>query len=176
MLTYLQALPSHINVIQVIFRPSLLRILPGSDIFAAGSKCCQSFCLSVSMVMLSPISLWSALASIGFSFGLPLPTSNLRKLAPSPQSALIVGVGNSSAVLVVIGFFILLWPQIRRYGQRCPQGSSLQYSTAIGEALQYGYGRADVLIAAGIGLNEFGRWSGQWVSGLKKSASGNRLP
>ena len=45
-----------------------------------------------------------------------------------------------------------------------------KYGTAIGEALQYGYGRADVLTRQpGSELNGFGRWSpGQWVSGLKK--------
>ncbi|MEK7524910.1 MAG: hypothetical protein AAB548_00885 [Patescibacteria group bacterium] len=171
-------------IIQVIFSPLILLqdVLPGSDAFGGWLRNIVAnlsvFPVSMVMLLLSYIFMVQPLASIGF-LGIGNTVTGVQNLQEAGTLGLnlpliSVGVGtDSSAVLVVIGFFILLMAS--KYVDMVKDALKVppfKYGTAIGEALQYGYGRADIMTRRPDDwLNKLGtRWKPRdIIAGAKKA-------
>lgn len=129
------------------------------------------------MLLLSYIFMVQPLASIGF-LGIGGTVTGVKNLQESGTLGLnlpLISVGagiDSSAILVVIGFFIILmaskYVDMVRDALKVPP---FKYGAALGEALQYGYGRADIATRQpGSWMDQFGAWRpSEWISRAKKA-------
>lgn len=137
-------------IIQVIFSPIILLqdVLPGSQAFGNWLRNIIAhlsvFPVTMVMFLLSYIFMAQPLASI---ISQQVGVQNLQN--GSGLYLPLIGVGgatDSSAILVVIGFFIILmaskYVDMVREALKVPP---FKYGAALGEALQYGFGRADVM-------------------------------
>ncbi len=140
-------------IIQVIFSPLILLqdVLPGSQAFGNWVRNIAAhlsvFPVSMIMFLLSYIFMVQPLASIGF-LGIGEGLSGVQNLQQAGSTGLnlpLIGVGggtDSSAILVVVGFFIILmaskYVDMVRDALKVPP---FKYGGALGEALGYGWGQ-----------------------------------
>ncbi len=148
-------------ILQVIFSPIILLqdVLPGSQAFGNWLRNITAhlsvFPVTMIMFLLSYIFMIQPLANtplIGGTFGVQnLQSSSTGLKLPLIGMGGVFGGTDSSAILVVVGFFIILmaskYVDMVRDALKVPP---FKYGGALGEALLFGYGRADTMATKGL--------------------------